>query len=152
MKKSCKRKPRPIYYPMLVIESICGDELEIANYQCLNAFTHGVAEESHFRHFNDMANILLIAGTLRKQAALLAEFIEQDVMPILASIKNRFERVGKLGLAGGDIDVLREFIQVYTAFWKQESSGFLVECQSQMQVFYKELEEKNKANYFNGKA
>jgi len=145
MRKICKRKARPIYKPMLVINFTCGQELEIANYTTLDAFRYGVADESHFRHFNDMANILLIAGTLRKQAALLAEFIEQDVAPILASIKKRFERVGKLGLAGGDIDILREFIQVYTAFWKQESSRFLVECQRQMQEFYKELEEKRVA-------
>lgn len=140
MRKSSKRKSRPIYKPLMVVNFTCGDELEIANYAALDAFRYGVADESHFRHFNDMANILLIAGTLRPQNALLAEFIKADVAPILASIKQRFERVGKLGLAGGDIDVLREFIMVYTAFWKQESSGFLVECQTQMNRYYSELE------------
>lgn len=130
---------------MMVVQHICGDELEIANYTTLDAFRYGVADASHYKHFVDMANILLIAGTLRKPAAILAEFIENDVMPILSSVKTRFDRVGKLGLAGGDIDVLRDFIQVYTAFWKQESSDFLVKCQQQMQAFYAELEEKRAA-------
>jgi hypothetical protein len=145
MRKSCKRKQRPIYKPMMVVNFTCGQELEIANYTTLDAFRYGVADESHFRHFNDMANILLIAGTLRKEAETLAEFITNDVMPILTSIKARFERVGKLGLAGGDIDILRDFIQVYTAYWRQESSGFLVECQTQMQRFYREIEGKRAA-------
>ena len=145
MKKQSKRKIRPIYKPLLVVNFTCGQELEIANYTTLDAFRYGVADETHFKHFNDMANILLIAGTLRTETEVLAEFIEGDVMPILTSIKTRFERVGKLGLAGGDIDILRDFIQVYTAYWKQESSGFLVECQQQMQRFYKELEGKKAA-------
>ena len=132
-------KPKPVYYPMLVIDHACGKDLEIANWSCLNAFMRGVADESHFKHFNDMANVLLIAGTLKPKAVELAEFIEADVVPILQSVKTRFEKVGKLGLAGGDIEVLRDFIKVYTAFWRQESSGFLVECQTQMQAFYKEL-------------
>ena len=130
---------------MLVVNFTCGQELEIANYTTLDAFRYGVADVSHFKHFNDMANILLIAGTLRKEAKVLAEFIEGDVMPILSAIKARFERVGKLGLAGGDIDILRDFIQVYTAYWRQESSGFLVECQTQMRLFYQELAQKKAA-------
>jgi hypothetical protein len=141
MKKQSHRKPRPVYYPMLVINHTTGQELEIANWNCLNAFMHGVADESHFKHFNDMANVLIIAGTLRPEAKLMAEFIEHDVVPILQSIKTRFEKVGKLGLAGGDIEVLRDFIKVYTAYWKQESSTFLVECQTQMQAYYQELAE-----------
>lgn len=145
MKKSSKRTPRPIYKPMLVINHTIGEKLESANYAALSAFQYGVADESHFMHFNDMANMLLIAGSIRKEAALLAEFIENDVAPILTDIKKRFERIGKLGLAGGDIDVLRDFIKIYNAYWKQESSGFLIECQTQMNRYYAEIEERKAA-------
>lgn len=141
MKKPRKAyKPKPTYYPMLVIDSICGQELEIANWNCLNAFMHGMANEAHFKHFTDMANVLLIAGTLHDDAALMAEFVQYDVVPVLQSIKARYEKVGRFGLTGGDVDVLRDFINVYTKYWKQESSGFLVECQTQMQLYYKEIE------------
>lgn len=140
MRKQTHRKPRPIHYPMLVIDHVCGQELEIANWNCLNAFMHGLAAVSHFKHLNDMANVLIIAGTLRKEAKLMAEFVENDVVPILQSIKNRFEKVGRLGLTGGDIEVLRDFIKVYNAYWKQESSTFLVECQTQMQLYYRGIE------------
>jgi len=139
MKKSSKRKPRPIYNPMIVVNHTCGDELEIANWNTLNAFTHGVADEAHYKHFVDMANILQIAGQLRPQYSLMAEFIINEVIPLLEAVKERLARIGKLGLAGGDLDILREFIMLYTAFWKQETSGFLVECQQQMQLFYAEL-------------
>lgn len=139
MRKQSKRKPRPTYYPMLVIDHVCGKELEIANWNCLNAFMRGVADESHFKHFNDMANVLLIAGTIKQKAALLAEFIEGDVLPVLMSIKTRYEQCGKFGLAGGDVDILRDFINVYIEYWRWESSNFLVQCQTEMQAYYASL-------------
>ena len=132
--------------PMLVARFIQEQEIETVEYMAVHALAHGFATDQHFNFLRRMMNQLLIAGQTDKSRKYALEYADKIAKPVLRSIEQRWHKTHKLGVAGKELETLREFVAFYQAFWKKQTGALYVFCEEQVNAFYQELEEKRNAS------
>lgn len=132
--------------PMLVARFIQEQEIETVEYMAVHAFAHGFATDEHFNFLRRLMNILLVAGQTDKNRKYALEYADKKVKPVLRAIEQRWQKTAKLGVAGKELQTLREFIAFYQEFWKKQTGALYVFCEEQVDAFYKELEEKRRTS------
>lgn len=143
-KKRTKRyQPKPVHHPMLVTRKL-EENIEAMNENImLTAFQYGVATKEHFDYLTQMSNLLNIASN-KKQLKATSDYVTH-LMAIVKSILDRYHAKGKLGVAGEELQRLREFVRDYQQFWVRQTVGLYNECVAELNAFYAELAEKRAA-------
>lgn len=136
------RKPIRATAPMLVVRTLMNTELETRERMAITAFSSGFANVKHFDVLVEMMNLMMIAGQRDKSRAYIKEYAEKVIAPALNSIKTRYEKTGKLGVAGEELIALREMVDKNKDFWLRQTTAFHNECVDELNAFYAELEEK----------
>lgn len=142
-----KKKTKPKYVkaiPMLIYRTINETDIETAEYMAVHAFAHGFAQKSHFDKLVDLMNLMLIAGQTDKSRKYLITYIEAKIKPVLKSIKDRYDKTGKLGVSADELKELRNMLQVNKDFWLKQSGVLYKFCCEQVNLFYDERENSRK--------
>ena len=130
---------------MLVMRTLHNTELEIRERMAVEALAKGFATENHYNTILDMQGILILAGCTEKHRRYAREYAENVIGPVLISIKERYSRTGKLGCAGGELKILKEFIKFYKSFWVRQPTELYITACEELQKFYDSLKEKKSA-------
>ena len=129
---------------MLIYRTINETDIETAEYMAVHAFAHGFAQKSHFDKLVDLMNLMLIAGQTDKSRKYLITYIEAKIKPVLKSIKDRYDKTGKLGVSADELKELRNMLQVNKDFWLKQSGVLYKFCCEQVNLFYDERENSRK--------
>jgi hypothetical protein len=145
VKKSAKlNRKRPMAH-MLVVRTINNTQMEIAERQCIVAFTHGVARSMHFDLLLRVMNMLLVAGQTDPARKYALDYAQDKIKPVLSSIRERFEKTNKLGVNGEELSALKHLIEFNREFWKHQTGELFVFCYDQVDEFYADIEQKKAA-------
>lgn len=139
------RKPYKVSAPMLVNRHLYNTDMELRERMAVTAFSGGFANTKHFDVLVEMMNLMMIAGQRDKSRAYIKEYAEKVIAPALNSIKTRYEKTGKLGVAGEELIALRQMVDKNKAFWLTQTTGFYNECVDELNAFYQELAERDAA-------
>ena len=125
MKKRNKQyRPKPELCPPLVSCKIYETEADLQNHTRLERLRTGNADSNDFNWLLDtQASLLLGAHKAEDVATVKAALIAQTV---LRSIRERFERTGKFGVAGDEFNLLCSMLEISEAFWPRQSADTLV--------------------------
>lgn len=129
-KKSC---------PMLVMRFIHNTSMETRERMAITAFSSGFANVKHFDVLVEMMNLMMIAGHRDKSRAYIKQYAEKVIAPALNNIKTRYEKTGKLGVAGEELIALREMVDKNKDFWLRQTTAFHNECVDELNAFYEDL-------------
>lgn len=127
--------------PMLVQREI-KPEIETKQYACLLAFTHGVADQSHFDTLLLEMNLLLVAGQTDKKRKYAVDFAFKSIKPALQNIKQRVYDTGKFGVNADELAAIKKLIEFSREFWQKQTGQLYDFCVDQVNLFYKECEAK----------
>lgn len=136
-----RNRARP---PMLVTRTIANTAMETREWAALTAFTKGVANEQHFDLLLLMMNMLLIAGQTSPERKYALDFAEQKIKPLMVSIKERFNKTGKLGLNAEELKGLRIMVDFNMEFWKRQPGELWAYADGEVMAYYRELAEKRR--------
>lgn len=78
-----------------------------------------------------MRNVLTLAAAYKDDASALAMCDAMRV--VMANIRDRHTRTGKIGASGDEIQVLREFVGVYRDFWLRQPVELYVQACDELQ-------------------
>lgn len=129
--------------PMLVQREI-QPEIETKQHACLLAFTHGVADQNHFDTLLLEMNLLLVAGQTDKKRKYAIDFAFNGIKPALQNIKQRVHDTGKFGVNSEELSAIKNLIEFSREFWQKQTGQLYDFCIDQVNLFYKECEEKRK--------
>ena len=118
-RKRSAYRPRPKAPPMLVSRGMVNSEIELNERMTVEAFSGGWAGKPHFDTLCDMRNVLVIAGTHRRDPSVAA--IGQATRVLMGNIRDRFDATGRMGVTGDELALLREFVAFYRDFWMRQS-------------------------------
>lgn len=127
---------------MLVVRHINETALEIDEYMAVHAFAHRFATQDHFDYLLRIMNLLLVAGQTDKKRKYALDYAQNNLKPVLTSIKERFYKTKKLGVNGAELKELRAMLEFNKTFWQRQTGELFVFCQDQVTEFYNELEQK----------
>lgn len=130
--------------PMLVQREL-HPEVETKQHSCVIAFTHGVADQSHFDTILFEMNLLLVAGQTDKKKRFAITFMQNNIQPALKSMKQRVLKTGKFGVNSKELQAIKELIEFSRNFWQRQTGQLYKFCVDQVNLFYaeKEMERKN---------
>ena len=115
---------------MLAIRSLGCNEWEIKERMFSKSFTLGWATKEHFNFVADMFNVTKIAARITRDEDA---FMFLDVVEIaLISIRERYERSGKLGVTGEEKKLLESFNDFYRDYWMRKNSGLYQQAYEQL--------------------
>ena len=127
---------------MLVVRTMNNTGMELQERACILAFSMGVANQKHFDLLLLMMNLLLVAGQTDEKRKYALTYAEVTIRPVMESIKARYKKTGKLGVAGTELQALKEFIEFNREFWKRQPGELYAFAVEQVEEFYKELRQK----------
>lgn len=142
MKKRRRIVARP---PMLVMRGIQASELDKKELAAAMRFQWGTADKSDYDLLLDLTNLMLIAGHTSAEREHLVSYVDNIAMPTLKSIKERFDRTGKLGVSGPEGSILVDITTISRDFWNRQPITLYSECAAELKLYYAELARK-KAN------
>lgn len=131
--------------PMLVMRTIHNTGMESRELMAVHAFAHGFATTEHFDLLTYMMNIMLLAGSTSKKRKYAEKYAEKKVKPVITSIRDRYIKTGKLGVAGIELEVLREFVEFNKQFWLRQPSELFATACAEVDAFFTECSEKRAA-------
>lgn len=116
---------------MLVSRGMINDELELRERMIVQAFAGGWASTQTFDEIADMRNAMTLAAAYKDDASALA--ICEAVREVMANIRARHGRTGKIGASGDEQQVLREFVGAYRDFWMRQPVELYVQACDELQ-------------------
>ena len=123
------RRPGIKCAPMLVMRGLVNTRLETRERMAVEAFAGGWAGFEHFDTIADMQGVLLLAGSTSDQRKPAMIWARHTLGPVLGSIRERYQRTGKMGCNGEELKVLRSFVSMYRDFWiKQPLALYETAC------------------------
>lgn len=128
--------------PMLVLRGIRNTELETKELAAALSFKFGSATKSDFHMLLDITNMLLIAGSSSKDRQYVIPHVDNKIMPTLKSIRERYDRTGKLGVSAAESGILVDLVEFSKQFWMRQPMDLYVTCAKELAAYYKELAEK----------
>ena len=131
MRKHTRRRhfrPSP---PMLVSRGLINDELELRERMIVQAFAGGWATTTTYDEIADMRNVLTLAAAYKGDASALA--MCDAMRTVMANIRERHSRTGKIGASGDELQVLREFVGLYRDFWLRQPTELYVQACDDLQ-------------------
>lgn len=129
----------------VLIQSYIQPEVETKQYACVLAFTNGFANQEHFDTLLLTMNLLLVAGQTDKKRKYAVNFAFNDIKPQLQSIKDRVYKSGKFVVNSEELTAIKKLIDFSREFWQRQTGQLYDFCVEQVNLFYKECEEKRKA-------
>jgi hypothetical protein len=143
MKRKKSYKPRATSVPMLV-NRLVNETVETLNENAmLLAFRLGHAQPMHFDQLALMTNMMEIAS--QGKPSPMAELLSKRFRAMAESVKDRYDRTGKLGLSGLEITWMKEHLVAYDNYWKLQTTTFYNDCVAELNAFHAELKEKRAA-------
>jgi len=116
--------------PMLVIRQMYNTDLEIKERMAVQSFAKGFATPAQYDVLLDMLNIMMLGASSCKTRSYALDYAKQVVGEALLSIRQRYERTGKLGCSGDELNILKEFVNNNIEFWKRQPGElFILACQ-----------------------
>lgn len=135
--------------PMLVMRQIVNADLESKEMAAALAFFWGVAEKSHYDLLLDLTNLLMVAGTSDKKRAYAIEAADKAFIPVLKSIKSRYDKTGKLGVSGAEKHALVNLVEYSKQFWNRQPIELYEISVRELKAFYKSLITTNDGGFVN---
>ena len=86
----------------------------------VESFCGGWATIEHFDTLADMQGVMLLAGTTDEKRKWAATYCRNIVGPVLGSIRERYQKTGKMGRNANELKVLRGFVTQYRDFWLKQ--------------------------------
>jgi len=142
MKKRSKHKPLQTSIPMIVNRLVHQNIETAQEHSIILAFQFGLAQKEHFDWLGRMSNMLNIALQIKPSETglqLVAAF-----SALSKRIFSRYEKTGKLGVAGEELVLLRKLVGECDQFWKRESTSLYNQCVAELNAFYLDLAEQRK--------
>lgn len=136
MRKHTRRqhiRPSP---PMLVSRGLINDELELRERMVVQAFTGGWANTDTYDEIADMRNVLTLAATYKADASAMA--LCEVMRTVMANIRERHTRTGRIGASGDELQVLREFVGAYRDFWMRQPTELYIQACNDLRAALKE--------------
>lgn len=132
MRKRCKRRVLPKCAPTLVVLHNV-PFLGISEHIAVEAMTGGYAHPDHYDNLVDCADMLLMAAREKKNAGV--EEVAHLARAALSAIKDRFNRVGRLGVTSEEKNSLQALVDVSDDFWQRQSGALYSEAYEALQKF-----------------
>ena len=126
MKKSCKRKPRPIFAPTM-IAMLNNPEVGIQERMSIEAMVGGWAQKTHFNQLADCRDMLLIAAKEKDANDILGVCALAGIA--LTNIRERYDRTGRFGATGDEVNALRFLADVSEDFWLRQGGGQFIRAE-----------------------
>lgn len=117
-RKRSTYRPRPISAPMLVNRGIQENAIDTRELMMVQAFSGGWATTHHFDNLADMRNALTLAAAHKDDESALA--MCEAMRVIFANLRERHARTGRFGLTGDELQLLRQFVDLYRDFWLRQ--------------------------------
>lgn len=143
-KSGARRRGQKARPPMLVMRQCVNTEMETKELMAVHAFSRGFANGKHFDLLMDIANMLLIGGSLRTEAHYAETYAETVLIPTLTGVKQRYDKIGKLGVNSHELAVMREMVEFSRQFWVRQPIELFHEAAEELRAFYVELHETGK--------
>jgi hypothetical protein len=124
--------------PVLVIRGIDETTIESRERLAVDLFTLGAATQEHFMHLQDALNLLLIAGRSSPSRQYAIDKAETEFKPVVQSIQARYERTGKWGMSGEEVQTMHHMISFARSFWMRQPMILLDVCHAELSAFYRE--------------
>ncbi len=131
-----KRRPGIASAPMLVVRGLCNDRLELRERMAVQAFSDGWATMQHFDTIADMQGVMILGGVTSEHRKPAAIYAKNVVGPVLGSIRERYEKTGKMGCNAEELKVLRGFVARYRDFWMKQPLALYQTACDQLQRVY----------------
>lgn len=120
MRKRCRRVMRDQTAPSLVAFYLAPD-VEITERMAVMALSSGTAECIHFDRLLDVADMLLLAATDRRDQETVE--VAHLGRTALANVSARYRDVGKLGVTGEEKKALDLLVDVSIDWWARQSGA-----------------------------
>lgn len=102
----------------------------------VEAFSGGWDTIEHFDTIADMQGLLVLAGSTSEQRKPTMLYAKNEVGPVLGSVRDRYQRTGKMGCNAEELKVLRGFVSRYRDFWlKQPLALYEMACVELQRVY-----------------
>ena len=119
-RKHSRRKVRPCSAPMLVNRGLHQVAIATQEHQLVEAFSAGWATTHHYDCLVDMRNVLTLAAAYKDRDDASALTITEAMRIPLANIRERYERTGRMGVTGEELQLIRAFVSFYGDFWLRQ--------------------------------
>jgi hypothetical protein len=117
-RKHTKRRHIIPSAPMLVNRGLVESEVEVRERMFVQAFSLGYATTTHYDEITDMRNVLAIAAEYKNDMS--AKTMCDAMRDVMANIRGRYARTGKMGASGEELMLLRHFCTEYRDFWMRQ--------------------------------
>lgn len=118
MRKRGKYVRRPVSPPMIVCRGLQQDNLETKERIIVESFALGFADEYHLHAIQDMSNVLSLAAEYKKDDS--AKTMCEAMKICILNIMDRHKKTGRYGASGDELNLMREFVGVYSDFWLRQ--------------------------------
>jgi hypothetical protein len=117
---------------MLVSRGIINDDLELRERMTLQALTDGWATTDTYDEIADMRNVMTLAAAHKDDHSALA--ICDAVRVVMANMRDRYTRTGRIGASGDELRVLRVFVETYRDFWMRQPTELYVQACDDLRI------------------
>ncbi len=132
MRKHTRRQHVRACAPMLVSRGMINDDLELRERMIVQAFAGGWASTQTYDEIADMRNVMTLAAAYKDDASALA--MCEAVRVVMANIRDRHARTGRIGCSGDELQVLREFVGTYRDFWLRQPVELYVQACDELRI------------------
>ena len=108
-------------------------EVEITERMAIQMLLSGTAEPIHFDRLLDVADMLLLAATERRDNDVVE--IAHMARIALANIADRYRDKGKLGMTGDEAKALDVLVDINTDWWARQSGSLFVSADRALTKF-----------------
>lgn len=126
-RKRCKRVVRRLVAPTIVALHL-NPEVSLQERMAVEALRGGWATTAHFDLLADTRDMLILAASERNDEQTIAVCSLAGIA--LMNMKDRYERVKKIGATGDEIQALTLLVDTSEDFWKRQSGGLFVDAEA----------------------
>lgn len=126
----------------VIVQRFIQPEVETKQHACIIAFTHGVADQSHFDTILLEMNLLLVAGQTDKKRGYAKDFAYNEIKPALQNMRQRVHETGKFGVNADELKAIKRLIEFSREFWQKQTGQLYDFCVDQVNLFYADCEKK----------
>jgi hypothetical protein len=149
-KQGSKRKKLQATAPMMVLRMKFDTELTAKEVVAAKAFTWGAATKQHYDTLLDLANMLMVGGHSAPDRKWVLKLVDEEFMPALRAVKERFDRTGKMGVTAQEGDALMKLTAVSKSFWNRVPIQVYHKAAQELQAYYEEIAERREMNVGHG--
>jgi hypothetical protein len=143
MSKRKSYRPKSTSVPMLVTRELEKNVESVEENAMILAFRTGYAQKHHYDYLIRMGNTMNISNSLKPSAG--ADALMNLAKAVAESVLARYKRSGKFGLTAQELEQMKQLVQSYDLYWKQQTTAHYNECIAELNAFYAEMEEKRAA-------